>query len=363
MKRRLALLSAFIGLLPIQAGAQTIPAGYPAEYSDLISNAKSEGSVLIYSSTESSSVLGLIERFKEIYPGIAVDFLDLNSNEVYTRLTSEMAAGVRSADLIWAGSDSVSQLADAGMAMVYKTPELPHLIDGVVWNDMAFGVTIEPVVVVYNPRLLQDDLVPGTHGELLDLLTGKASDLRGMVGTLDPRRSAAGLAYSMADSDEDPEGTRKLIQAFGAAGAMLYSSTSSMVEKVVSGEHAVAYNVAGSTASKIAASSKGNLATAKLCDYTLHLMRTMMIPSKAEHSNAAKLFLDFTYSKEGQDILAKTPFGTVREDVENDPALAMPAECPEARRLFSPGPDRLRTFNEDARTSYLAAWQKAFAGQ
>jgi hypothetical protein len=41
----------------------------------------------------------------------------------------------------------------------------------------------------------------------------------------------------------------------------------------------------------------------------------------------------------------------------------MPAECPEARVVLSPGEDRLRTFNEQVRTKFLADWQNAFAGR
>ncbi len=363
MNRRLALVGAFASLLPFSASAQGVPAGYPAEYSTIISDAKAEGSVLIYSSTDSSSVLGLIEKFKETYPGISVDFLDLSSNEVYTRLTSEAAAGVKSADLIWAGADTASQLADAGLALEYKTPELPNLIDGATWKDMAFGVTIEPIAIIYNPRLVDQASVPATHAKFTELLTSKTEELRGKVATLDPARSGAGMAYAMADSGKDADGYWELVRATGAAGGMLYSSTSTMVEKVVSGEHAIAYNVAGSSVAKTIASSNGNLAMVMPCDYTLHLMRTMMIPAKAEHSNAAKLFLDFTYARDGQEILTKTPFASVRKDVESDPALAMPAECSEARVVLSPGEDRLLTFNEQVRTKFIADWQNAFAGK
>ena len=354
------LLTAACSVAGSAALAQ-VPDGYPEAYQQTIDLATNEGRLLVYSSTDSSSVTALLNAFSARYPGITVDFLDLSSNDVYTRLTSESAAGSGTADLIWAGADTVSQLVEAGYAAEYQTPEAPNLIDGVIWQNSAFGVTIEPITLVYNPRLVDPVSLPDTHEGLIELLG--SMEMPGMVATFDPARSAAGLAYGLVDSEEMGEGYWDLISAFGDAGALLYSSTSTMVEKVISGEHTHAYNIAGSTAAANVASSPDSLAIHKFCDHTPHLVRTMMIPANARNVNASKLFLDFTLSPEGQQLLAATPFGVVRDDVVSDPLLAMPEGCGDAVVLMAPGDDRLKTFDETIRSEFIADWHVALEAE
>ena len=45
--------------------AQSAPAGYPADYADLIAKAKKEGRVAIYTSTDEAQGQPLVEAFKQ----------------------------------------------------------------------------------------------------------------------------------------------------------------------------------------------------------------------------------------------------------------------------------------------------------
>lgn len=354
-------LASAMALVPAASSAQGLPAGYPASYADTIAKATAEGSLLVYSSTDSSNVIGLIDGFKARYPGIAVDYLDLSSNDVYTRLTSEAAAGVRTADLAWAGAATVSSMIKAGLAEAYETPEKPHLLPGAIWQDMAFSITIEPIVTIYNKRLLDAALLPKTHADLAALLETRIEP--GQFATYDPARSTAGLAYAMSDEEQGADAFWALARAMGKARASLYASASSMVEKVASGEHIMAYNVSGSTAAKGVLDNPDSLGLVKFCDHTSHLVRVMMIPAAAEHKNAARLFIDYALSAEGQSILTRTPFGTVRADLKSEPILAMPEGCEKALVMMPPGEGALRPNDEAQRTEFLAKWQTAFEGK
>src|SRR5213078_2962952 len=61
--------------------AQTVPAGYPADYAQTIAAANKEGKVVIYSALDTKAAQPLIRDFNAVYPGIKVEYNDMNSTE------------------------------------------------------------------------------------------------------------------------------------------------------------------------------------------------------------------------------------------------------------------------------------------
>ena len=57
------------------------PAGYPSTYGAVISAARDERKVVVYSTTDLSVVAALIRDFELLYPGVKVDYNHLNSAE------------------------------------------------------------------------------------------------------------------------------------------------------------------------------------------------------------------------------------------------------------------------------------------
>ena len=118
--------AAFLGSSPL-CFAQGAPAGYPADYAELIAKAKKEGRVAIYTSTDEAQGQPLVDAFKQTY-GIAVDYNGLGTTEVYNRVISEGAAGQVGADISWTSSmDLQMVLADKGLLDAYASPEAAQL--------------------------------------------------------------------------------------------------------------------------------------------------------------------------------------------------------------------------------------------
>ena len=84
------LLAGFV--LAISSAHAELPPGYPASYQAIVSAARHEGKVVIYSTTDASAVSALIQDFKRLYPGIEVSYNDMNSDEIYPRVVAEAAA-------------------------------------------------------------------------------------------------------------------------------------------------------------------------------------------------------------------------------------------------------------------------------
>jgi len=58
------------------------------------------------------------------------------------------------------------KLVNDGYAATYVSQEAARLSDWANWKDQAWGVTAEPIVIVYNKRLLPPDQVPNSHHAL-----------------------------------------------------------------------------------------------------------------------------------------------------------------------------------------------------
>src|SRR5258708_19980016 len=94
--------AAFIGTgLAFGRSAQAqVRQGYPADYAKIVEGAKKEGKVVIYSTTDAVAANPLIKDFEALYPGIKVEYSDLNSTELYNRFIAKAAANNGTADVL-----------------------------------------------------------------------------------------------------------------------------------------------------------------------------------------------------------------------------------------------------------------------
>jgi iron(III) transport system substrate-binding protein len=162
-------------LVPALVAAQ-VPPGYPASYGDVITAAKKEGKVVVYSSTDTVAANPLIKDFQALYPGISVEYNDMNTTEIYNRFISERAAGGGSADVLWSSSmDLQIKLVSDGHALTYASPEVASMPPWSIWKNEAFGTTYEPIAIVYNKRLVTGDDIPQTRADMLRLFASCSS--------------------------------------------------------------------------------------------------------------------------------------------------------------------------------------------
>ena len=308
------LLVAAALLFSFSANAQT-PPGYPADYAKIVDAAKKEAKLIIYATTDAVAAGPLVKDFEALYPGISVEYSDLNSTEVYNRFISESAAG-STADFIWSSAmDLQVKLVAEGKALTYASPEIPNLPKWAVWKNEAYGTTHEPIAFVYNKRIVPPGDVPQTHTDLEKLLAAKPDFYKGKITAYDPERSGVGFLFVNEDVKNWPEAWG-LFREFGKTGARLYTSAGAMMERVGSGEHLIGYGIFGSYALGRAKKDPG-IGIVLPKDYTLITSRVAFISKQAKNPNAAKLFLDYMLSKRGQTIIANQALlYSLRDDVD-----------------------------------------------
>src|SRR5678815_2013693 len=222
--RFIAKILAVATALSAFGAAARVPAGYPAGYADTIAAAKKEGKVVVYSTTDTAAAGFLVKDFQALYPGISVEYNDMNSTEVYNRFISEKAAGAGSADVLWSSAmDLQIKLVNDGGALAYASPEIASLPSWAVWKNEAFGTTYEPLAIVYNKRLLTGDEIPQSHADLLRVFTTKTDKLKGKVTTYDIEKSGVGFMLITQDSKYNPQ-FWDMVKALGVVGPRVQSS-------------------------------------------------------------------------------------------------------------------------------------------
>ena len=322
--------------------------------------AQKEGRLVVYSSTDSSSAEPLLADFKSQYPSIQVEYNDLNSTELYNRFVSEVAAGAGSGDFLWSSSmDLQMKLANDGYAADYPSPEVDQLPPWAVWKGEAYGTTYEPIVFVYNKRLLKPEEVPQTHAELAKLLRAHKDRFKGKLTAYDPERSGVGFLFLTQDARIDPA-FDEAARAYGSVGIKLYTSVGAMLERIQSGEHLLGFNIFASYAT--ARQKKDpSLGVVFPKDYTLVMSRIALVPKAAKHPNAARVFLDYLLSARGQEIVAhQAGLGSIRNDVHGEgTAASLTASMGQTLKPIAVGPSLLVYLDQAKRLEFLNKWQQA----
>jgi len=350
------LLAVTFAAITFAAFAQTPPAGYPADYAQTIAAANKEGKVVIYSALDTKAAQPLIKDFQALYPGVKVEYNDMNSTEMYSRFIAEVASGQGSADVMWSSAmDLQIKLVDDGQALTYASPEAAKLPAWAVYRNQAYGTTYEPAVFIYNKRLVAADEVPQDHAAFAKLIATKADKFKGKVTTYDIEKSGVGFMFVVQDTKYFP-GMKELEKGFGATSYRVYASTGNMLEKVSSGEHLLGYNVLGSYA-LVRAKKDPALGVVLPKDYTLVLSRVMFIGKQAKNPNAAKLWTDYILSQRGQtQIGGAVELFSIRSDVDAEYTSASLAKQLGANiRPIPLSPDII--YLDKKRTDFLSEWK------
>ena len=350
---------ASVALYAAAATAQ-VPAGYPADYAKIVEGAKKEGKVVVYSTTDAKLVQPLIKDFEAAFPGVKVEYTDMNSTEVYNRFISENAANATSADAVWSSSmDLQLKLASDGLALPYKSPESAALPDWARWKDTVYATTFEPIAIVYNKRLVAADEVPKTHADFAKLLNTKAEKFQKKVTTYDAEKSGVGFMLVNQDAKLSPA-FWDLVKAMGARGVNLQSSTGTMMERISSGENLIGYNILGSYA-LTRAKKDPSIGIVFTTDYNLVLSRLAFVAKNAKNPNAGKLWVDYLLSKRGQTITAEqAELYSIRTDITGkDSGVAFAKELGSAVKPIAVSTDLLTGLDQAKRLEFLKQWQTA----
>src|SRR5436189_5412119 len=337
-KRSMALaavvVAALLAGLVVAGDAQTQDARLEA--------AKKEGKVVWYTSLVLPSAERVAKLFEAAYPGVKVEVHRTGSQRILQRVMQELQANIKNVDVV--------HTSDAGHFVLLKDKKLlakytPAGVDafpaGFKDRDgYYYGLRATVNAITYNTKIIAASEAPRTWKDLLD------PKWKGRLVTAHPGYSGVIATHVLA-----------LVHLYGwdyfrqlaQNKLMLVQSAVDPSGVVASGERPVAVN--GGDYTFYQTKKKGNPVEIVYPKEGVPLVVSpAAIAALAPHPNAAKLFTDFTFSREVQQVLADT-----EGLYTGHPDVTYPADKPKLGdlKLLLADPEELEKRNEELKKSFV----------
>ncbi len=290
-------------------GAQASKPGWEAEWDKVLVQAKKEGVVVASIPPSSELRKGMEETFTKRF-GIVLESVPSRGANLINRIVDESKAGIRYFDLHIGGTESIVKgfLPQGVLEPVEPWFILPEVKDpknwwgGHIWADTAKRLiysfaAYQTEGLWYNPNVAKAEEVRSFD----DLLDPK---WRGKIGFSDPRTPGSGASiWSYMREIKGEEFLRRLVdqKMFIARDLRL------LAENLVKGQLSIAIGIgyaeflpyikAGLPVKTLPTPREGIYATTGY--------GSLVIIKNAPHPNAAKLFVNWLLSKEGQEVFSR----------------------------------------------------------
>lgn len=268
-------------------------------------SASAKGQIAIYTSVPQPIIDKIQNDFQMKYPDITLDVFRSGTSAVVTKLMTEKEAGEIMADLIWVAEPSTYEDFKAQDLLLQFTPEGAEALLAEMKDPEGFyyaGRLIN-MIVAYNTNLVSDP--PKSWTDLLK------SEYKGKIGFPTPLRS--GAAEASVKTLVDAFGW-KFFEDFIANGGKQVKNNSTARDMTSTGELSVGVF--------LDYMARGAKAKGSPIEYIWPEEGAIFIPSpvaimkSSKNPGAAKVFVNYVLSKEGQEILVKLGnFIPVRPDV------------------------------------------------
>lgn len=343
--------------------AKTTPQTTPREQllAPIIDAAKREGSLIIYSTLDRAYAEPVLKAFQEKYPFIRVEYVELGSVALYNRYISERAAGVQTADILWSsGADLQYLLVLNNSAQPYRLTIYDSIPTYAKYKDLAYVTSYALVIPIYNTEKIPKELAPRSYSDILTLLTER-KDLfpPRSIAVFNAEQSSLGLTFIYYQYKAEPDLMQKLFKAAGSIGVLLYAATGPQIEAVRTGQAVISLGLIGQYAI-IEAQKDPRIGVIIPSDLVVLTPRVIFITKEAKNPNAAKLFLEFILSEEGQRKLGESAEVIIMGDNPSYPYSSVRYLQTHVKKLVicSLGDGILdELLRKDVRESFISMWK------
>jgi len=304
--------------------------------------AKKEGKVVWYTSLALPSAEKVAKLFEAAYPGIKVEVHRTGSQRILQRVMQELQANIKNVDVV--------HTSDAGHFVLLKDKKLlakytPAGVDGFPAgfkdkDGYYYGLRATVNAIAYNTKALSAAEAPKTWKDLLD------PKWKGKLVTAHPGYSGVIATHVLA-----------LVHLHGwdyfkqlaQNKLMLVQSAVDPAGVVASGERLVAVN--GGDYTFYQTKKKGNPVEIVYPKEGVPLVVSpSAITSFAPHPSAARLFTDFTFTRELQQVMADS-----EGLYTGHPEVKYPADKPKLSelKLLTAEPEELEKRYEEIRKRFV----------
>ncbi len=279
--------------------------------------AQPSGTLNLYTSMQVDVIEDIIAAFEAAHPGITVDMLYSGSVELEQRIYAEQEAGAIRADVIWAANPAFFlKLKEQDLLQAYESPEAAAVPDSLKDADHMFVAgRVFNMGIGYNTSLVSEEEAPKSWAELLEW--GPRSALAS------PLQSGTSFTALGAFVSNESLGW-EWFETAKANGMQLLRGTGDVTRGLTSGEFPVIKGIDYVLANQAAEGAPVAFLFPE--EGAVTVASPLAIPAAAQNVEAARAFIDFIISQEGQQMMVSKFFIPVRTDVDPPAGLPTAAE-------------------------------------
>jgi iron(III) transport system substrate-binding protein len=272
----------------------------------LVEGAKKEKKLVFYTTMDLPQTIEVVHHFVQKYPFLRVELQPLEAEKLVKQIQDEARSGMSTWDVLIGGGGLFQPLLDENLVVSYHSPQREAVSDALNHSEGLWsGYYINPYVLGYNTTSVKEEEIPRKYDELLDQRwkgnrIAIDSEAHGLLrGLAEAWGQEKAVAYLKRLADQQP------VMAAGSIPAVdsMHAGDVSMViarAPVIQGY-------------------KKKLASPidwLFLEPIVAQIDAVMLSSRSPHPNAARLFVDFVLSREGQGALASVQQIPVRRDME-----------------------------------------------
>jgi len=260
-----------------------------------------EKNLLIYGAADPEDVRPWFDAFEAKYPGTTIEFVSKTPPALYSQLQAELDAGGRTADIIMITLPIQLTLADAGEFLSYKSGEASSFPNNFKDSEGLWtAVQINPVVLVYNTQTVSSSDIPKTINDLLN------SKWKGRVTSHDVTLGSVGTSWLATMEGVLGDRGTSFVEGFAALEPTRFRAFEDVGRTVYEGEKDIGIIVYLHDLLRFKATG-APIERLELDDLpTLFTITPVSIMKNTESPIAAKRFVDFILSEEGQELIGNT---------------------------------------------------------
>ena len=269
-----------------------------AQSADLIQAAKKEGEVAVFGTLENDIAAALHKGFEAKY-GIKTNYFRGSSTVIIDRVTSEHRTGKMSADAVFATAEPMKFInKEKGLLVRYVSPSArdynKQLVDGF------FGPNYRSVIIgfLYNKSMIKVEDAPKTYEDIVNpKWKGKIT-----MGNPSLHDTTINWLASLPAVFGSTQKANDWIKRLAALEPLMLDSMVPVGERIASGE--IPLGVAYVKYVHLWGLKGAPIDYVKGLPVYLGDGNYIGLTSKAQHPNAAKLYIDYFLGQESSEIMA-----------------------------------------------------------
>lgn len=265
------------------------------EATRFIDGARKEGEVMWYTTMALDDSSVFVKKFMERYPFITVKLYRANNEKLLQRFINEARAGTHLADVITADGLGIGLLKEKRLLQTYLSPEREAFPKGAQDPDGYWTDTyVNTFNLIYNTLMVPPKDVPKKYEDLID------PRWRGNLGLEQADYEWLGGMLQILGEEKGLDFMRRL----AAQNPLLRAGHSLLANLVAAGEFAL-YPDGYPRRVEVLRERGARTVDWVWLEPLIAQLHPAALPAKSSRPNAAKLFIDYLLSREGQELIGQ----------------------------------------------------------